>query len=215
MRHALGAARRFASHPLTLIAVGAVVSGFLIPAFTRGAQNHKQGLEIKSGIVDSISGSVSPFLAATLANELVYHGSAPRSYDLAYEQWDSRSAVVATKLRTYFGRYSDATLAWGRLRENMRYLYYLFRWRPAGGSPRESRREILHLMASFLSLHQCPSSGPNGSCTVAGHAALVAWQVPRVGINADLDFELRDLLMAFRLESDSIIDEVLAANPRL
>src|SRR5262249_62207384 len=45
IRQTLSAGRRFASHLLTLIAVGAVVSGFLVPAFTRGAQNHKQGLD--------------------------------------------------------------------------------------------------------------------------------------------------------------------------
>jgi len=45
--------------------------------------------------------------------------------------------------------------------------------------------------------------------------AVVTWRVPRTGINQNLDFELRNLLMAFRLESDSIINEVLAAKPHL
>ena len=45
--------------------------------------------------------------------------------------------------------------------------------------------------------------------------AVVTWRVPRTGINQKLDFELRNLLMAFRLESDSIINEMLAAKPHL
>jgi len=45
--------------------------------------------------------------------------------------------------------------------------------------------------------------------------AVVTWRVPRTGINQKLDFELRHLLMAFRLESDSIINEMLAAKPHL
>ena len=43
----LGGLTSVAKHPLTLLAVGAVVSGLLVPALTRGAQNHQKGLEIK------------------------------------------------------------------------------------------------------------------------------------------------------------------------
>jgi hypothetical protein len=81
LRIRLGALVSVAKHPLVLLAAGALVSGLLVPALTRGAQNHQKGLEIKSDLVRSMSAAASPFLAASLANVLVYNGKAPRSYD--------------------------------------------------------------------------------------------------------------------------------------
>ncbi len=46
------ALRRFLTHPLVLIAVGAAVPGLLIPRFTRQWQNHEQELKLKTDLVD-------------------------------------------------------------------------------------------------------------------------------------------------------------------
>jgi hypothetical protein len=81
LHRALRAIFSGARHPLVLLASGAVISGLLVPTLTRGAQEHEQGLKIKSDLVESMSGAVSPFLAATLANVLAYHGKVPHSYD--------------------------------------------------------------------------------------------------------------------------------------
>jgi hypothetical protein len=102
LRTRLGALVSVAKHPLVLLAAGAIVSGLLVPTLTRGAQNHQKGLEIKSDLVRSMSAAASPFLAATLANELVYNGNVPRSFDLAYEQWLARSNEIQAQLQTYF-----------------------------------------------------------------------------------------------------------------
>lgn len=80
LRIRLGAFVSVAKHPLVLLAAGALVSELLVPALTRGAQNHQKGLEIKSDLVRSMSAAASPFLAASLANVLVYNGKAPHSY---------------------------------------------------------------------------------------------------------------------------------------
>jgi hypothetical protein len=203
------------SHPLVLIAVGAVVSGLLVPALTRGAQNHRQALEIKSDLVTSMSGAASPFLAATLANLLVYHGEIPRSYDLAYERWFARSSDVGTKLRTYYPD-GDATGRWSTFSLRMRDLYYYFRLSSADDIRSIVRADYVGRLKLFLAGVSTCSSGGGGGCPNVDFKSIDSWLAAH-GRRFDdfIDFYFEELLQAFKVELNDIVDATLRANPRL
>jgi hypothetical protein len=202
-----------ASHPLVLIAVGAVISGILVPSFTRGAQDHRQALEIKSGLVRSMSEAASPFLAATLANVLVYNGDVPRSYDVAYQRWIAKSSDVSTRLQTYVpdlrGYQGDAP-GWSTLSLRMRDLYYYFRISPTANSfTRDdyTRRLQGFLAASPLCSIQCPNVDFKG---------LDRWlRRPHRAFDDSVNYYIEELLQAFRVALNDIVDSVLDANVRL
>jgi hypothetical protein len=151
----VGGLASVAKHPLVLLAAGAIVSGLLAPALTRGAQNHQKGLEIKSDLVRSMSAAASPFLAATLANVLAYNGNVPRSYDLAYEQWLARSNEVQAQLQTYFRDLPDVAgsyfgASWGSFSLRMRDLYYFFRLSRGMGRHSGARAEYARRLQLFV-----------------------------------------------------------------
>ena len=52
-------------HPLIVLLVGALISGLLIPAFTRRWQNYQKALEIKTQLVSDLSKSIMGIVMAT------------------------------------------------------------------------------------------------------------------------------------------------------
>ena len=196
-----------------LIAVGAVISGILVPSFTRGAQDHRQALEIKSDLVRSMSEAASPFLAATLANVLVYNGDVPRSYDIAYQRWIATSSDVSTRLQTYFPDlrgYQEDGPGWSTLALRMRDLYYYFRISPTAHSATRSNytsRLQRFLADSPLCSVQCPAVDFSG---------IDRWlSRPHRAFDDGVNFYMEELLQAFRVTLNDIVDSVLDANVRL
>jgi hypothetical protein len=200
-------------HPLLLIAVGAIVSGILVPTLTRGAQDHRQALEIKSDLVASMSAAASPFLGATLANVLVHRGEVPRSYDVAYQRWFARSSDVSTRLNTYF---PDEVLSDGETLSNtwlvfslrMRDLYYYFRVSPAEGSV--TRNDY-----NTGGLQRLVDSSP-GAPLFVDFKHLDRWlSNPRRRFDDRVNFYMEELLEGFRRTLNSIVAATLEADPRL
>jgi hypothetical protein len=212
LRTRLGALVSVAKHPLVLIAAGAVISGLLVPALTRGAQNHQKGLEIKSDLVRSMSAAVSPFLAATLANVLVYHGKVPRSYDLAYQQWITQGNEVSTQLQTYFPD-KEASLRWGTLSLRMRDVYYFFRLSTPDARHSGTRAAYVSRLESFLRT-ECDSQ--TGACPIVDFKSIDRWLAAGGGrFNDTVNFYVEELFFAFRTELNDIVSAVLETKPRL
>src|SRR3954465_8200034 len=67
-------------HPVFLLVLGAAVSSLLIPAITRGWQNHEKQLQIKTGLVTDMSSSLTTFLMAIQFAEVQSEasGAAPK-----------------------------------------------------------------------------------------------------------------------------------------
>jgi hypothetical protein len=59
------------SHPFFLLLVGALISGLLIPYFTRRWQNHQKELEIKTNLVGRISESI---MSMIMTNQFIEIG---------------------------------------------------------------------------------------------------------------------------------------------
>jgi hypothetical protein len=89
-------------HPLTVLLFGALISGLLIPAFTRRWQNHQKALEIKTELVSDLSKSIMGMVMATQFAHVGAKSQKPADFDKAYRNWEIESAVIGTKLQAYF-----------------------------------------------------------------------------------------------------------------
>jgi hypothetical protein len=89
-------------HPLIVLLVGALISGLLIPAFTRRWQNYQKALEIKTQLVSDLSKSIMGIVMATQFAHIGAKSQKQADFDQAYRDWEIESAVIGTKLQAYF-----------------------------------------------------------------------------------------------------------------
>jgi hypothetical protein len=92
----------FLAHPLLVLLVGAVLTGMLIPALTRRWQNRQKALELKTELVGEISESITEMVMAVQFVHLGATSMDQQRFDEAYREWETKSAVIGTKLRAYF-----------------------------------------------------------------------------------------------------------------
>jgi len=89
-------------HPLTILFVGALISGLLIPTITRRWQNHQKALEIKTQLVGELSKSIMEIIMGIQFAHLGAKSQKQADFDKAYREWEIQSAVIGTKLQAYF-----------------------------------------------------------------------------------------------------------------
>jgi hypothetical protein len=128
------------TNPLTLLAAGAAVSGWLIPRFTRKWQDHQVELDMKVKLVSGLSDSVTKLILAiqyaedpnTTQEEL------PKMND-AKREWHQGCSSVGSRIETYFYRSKNNTIEgkWIKLALLMENLYFL------PGTKNDERNEIL------------------------------------------------------------------------
>jgi hypothetical protein len=87
---------------LVLLVAGAVLSSIVIPVFTRRWQNHQKELELKTSLVTEITQVVTSLVVAVQFGELGAKSQSQKEFDAAYREWETGSAVIASKLRGYF-----------------------------------------------------------------------------------------------------------------
>lgn len=92
----------FLKHPLTILLVGALISGLLIPAITRRWQNHQKALEIKMQLVSELSKTIMEIIMAIQFAHLGAKSQMQADFDKAYREWEVQSAVIGTKLQAYY-----------------------------------------------------------------------------------------------------------------
>ncbi len=105
----------FLNQPLTLLVVGAAVSGWLLPRLARGWQDQRTGLEIKASLVERVTRAV---MNLTTAVQFVLVGAASQSqedFDTAYRTWQLEKAVITSLVGAYF-RAPEVVDAWVRCR---------------------------------------------------------------------------------------------------
>jgi len=86
--------------------IGALISSYLIPSFTRKWQDHQKALEVRSDLASQIAGSAT---SAIMRSEAVHLQHKPTAAEQnAWLGWRIRSAAVQARLRAYL---SDSTLA--------------------------------------------------------------------------------------------------------
>jgi hypothetical protein len=101
------------SHPLVLLAAGALLSGILVPAFTRQWQNHAKELDVKADLVKQINASVLPVFDAYRQVETTYaRESAVGAADRAYVKWYEGRYAVSDNIDAYFRNAKKLNAAW-------------------------------------------------------------------------------------------------------
>jgi len=87
------------SHPLSLLLIGATVSGLLIPYFTNRWQRHQKGLEIRIDLVGRISQTVMSMM--TMIDPPIRKESSEEK-DKEIREFKVNGAVIGTELHAYF-----------------------------------------------------------------------------------------------------------------
>src|SRR5574341_1207767 len=89
-----------ASNPLVVLLVGAGVSSFLVPYFTRRWQDGQEELKLKARITKKIGTSVTRIIMAT--EKKLTDRTFPLSE--AKETWDNDCPAIGAEIHTYFHR---------------------------------------------------------------------------------------------------------------
>lgn len=110
------------THPLVVLAIGAVLSGLIVPTLTRRWQDHAQQLQIKTDLVTGMSEATTRALVGLAPPA----GAAADTRPQVYAQWSIDSAVIWSKLAAYFP--GDPLVdAWSAFAQTMDDFYDLSR----------------------------------------------------------------------------------------
>jgi hypothetical protein len=157
------AAKACLGHPLLLLLLGALLTGFLFPAFTRRWQDYQRETQIKEALVGAISEATGPALAWT---GLPWHDCRTRSgvtADACDEiPWDWRiaSAKVDAELRAYFGSESDIVADWQAYSGLVSATLELPKASNAKASGRENEGQVLTQLEALLASIEALDGNP-------------------------------------------------------
>jgi len=141
------------SHPLVVLAIGAILSGIAIPLVTRGWQDHAQQLQIKTDLVTTISEATTRALVGLAPPAGL---SAPTPASQVYADWSTESAVIWSKLAVYFS--NDPLVAdWATFSQAMDEFYQL-----SQATTPVARAAALRAVCQYLGAHQVPCSTAAG-----------------------------------------------------
>jgi hypothetical protein len=98
---AVSDAVRYLAFPLTVLVMGALVTGWLVPRWTRRRDDHLRALEVKTQLVSDMSDIVIGFVTAVRFAVEDADTQEPK-FKEDYKAWENRRAVLGTKLEAYF-----------------------------------------------------------------------------------------------------------------
>lgn len=131
-------------HPLLLLFVTVLISNYLIPKINRKWQDYQKEIELKTNIVSEINEAVLSFVMAIQFSEGGAKSQTQSEYDKAYSIWETRKAIVASKLGAYFPN-SELITKWAQFSEIITEIYAL-----SGTTDRDYRRERLVRIKKYL-----------------------------------------------------------------
>jgi hypothetical protein len=117
------------AHPLFILLTGAVVSSLLIPSVTRRWQDRQKALELKAGLLASLSDAATRIITHAWFREL--GGKKKLSdedrveFDWRYGEWEVEARRLETQLRAYFTDSKGLAEHWVRYCELLRILHEL------------------------------------------------------------------------------------------
>lgn len=109
-------------HPLLLLIVGAFITSFLIPSYTRQWQDHQKELELKADLADQMNTVVSSALIAQHLELNPFYNSNNSAFTNSYKDFQISREIISSKLSLYF---ADARIArsWDNLSNVLSNLY--------------------------------------------------------------------------------------------
>ncbi len=111
------------SHPLVLLFIGAIVTGILVPSFTRGWQNEQTAQATKTKVITDVGDAVSTAMTQleidmnpVLNSGIAPHGrlNTPQNIAASYNAWTMKKTNVASEVTAYFPSNNIPT-HWGNL----------------------------------------------------------------------------------------------------
>jgi len=107
------------------LVVATALAGYLLgPYLSNRWQDHKEGLDRRSALVERISNSTGKFVGAARA-EAYRNPTAASAFDRAYVDWQVESEAIYTQIAAYI----DAAAAekWSDFEYDMKWVYYVFK----------------------------------------------------------------------------------------
>lgn len=110
-------------HPLVVLAIGAVLTGLIIPHLTQRWQDRRKALEIKADLIERVSCAVAELFTATQFAAVGAASQSQEKFDDVYRSWSQERAILTSLIRAYF---SDDRLdqAWMRCRAYTTAYYF-------------------------------------------------------------------------------------------
>ncbi len=98
------ALRDWLGNPLIVAVVTTALASLVVPQLTRQWQDHQKALEIQTGLVSSMSKSVSDAVVSgrMIASGVFPAGGSQLAYNVAVRSWSIESSVAGAKLEAYF-----------------------------------------------------------------------------------------------------------------
>ena len=112
----------FLGHPLVVLAIGAVLTGLLIPQFTQRWQDQRKALEIKADLIERVSCGVAEIFTATQLASVGAASQPQDKFDEAYRSWAQERVVLTSLIRAYFSS-DHLDRAWLRCRASTTAYY--------------------------------------------------------------------------------------------
>lgn len=121
----------FFQHPLVILLVGSIISGVLIPFFTKNWQNHQKSLDIKNDLVTEISKTITTmminvqyFLENTKIRSNEEIQETQQKYNDDYKKWSIEENIIASRLEAYFPT-QNILQQWKKYTQIINYIYAL------------------------------------------------------------------------------------------
>lgn len=131
------------AHPMIILLVGAALTGLIIPLITRRWQDRQKALELKTELVSELSQAIMEIVLSVQFVQMQSQYMDQEKLDQAYLAWETRSAVIGTKLQAYFPE-TTIPAEWTRFSEVVTNFYALL------GMPEEKRATFFADTARLL-----------------------------------------------------------------
>lgn len=131
-------------HPLTVLFIGALVTGLLVPRITRQWQDQRKALELKAELVERLTLAVTAIFTAVQFVQVGAQSQTMEQFDQAYRSWQQEKAILTSLLKAYFR--NDAIDAQWRKCRALATAYYV----QSGIADAERRKTYLETVAAGL-----------------------------------------------------------------
>lgn len=111
------------SHPLSLLIIGAALTGWLLPRVGRRWQDQRKALEVKASLVERVTRAVMDITTATQFTLVGAASQSQEDFDKAYREWQLEKWILTSIIGAYF-RNADVSQAWLRCR-SLATAYYV------------------------------------------------------------------------------------------
>jgi hypothetical protein len=87
------------THPIVLLALGGLVSGWLVPRITQRWQDQRKALEVKADLVERVAQAVAAIYTAVQFAQVHAESQSQMDFDASYRNCQHEQAVITAQRR--------------------------------------------------------------------------------------------------------------------